>query len=173
MVLVEVAVGEGTERVEVPEQEIFRFPTGVAGYEDLTRFAIFELDSQLFLLQAVDDVEVSFVLVDPFLLDPEYRAVAREDCQVLDLDEKDEYWMLCIVTLAPNGRPMTVNFRAPIILNSTKKLGMQMILQEDRQIRQPIVLRDGALYLEQEPAARGGRARVGGAAVGAHRADRC
>jgi flagellar assembly factor FliW len=164
-----IALGDRIERVEVPEEEILRFPKGVIGFDDLTHFALFVLDPPIHLLQSVEDPHAGFVVLDPFQLDPDYRVPAEEECRVLELDEGDRRMALCIVTLSPEGTPASVNMRAPLVLNSTKKLGTQVILPEDREIRHPLAVSpDGSLLLNPV-SARANEAPIRRSATGARR----
>lgn len=143
-----IALEDRVEQIEVPEEEILRFPKGIVGFEELTHFALFQLESPLYLLQSVDDPHAGFVALDPFLLDPSYRVPAQEECGLLELETDDRRSALCIATLSDDGQPKSINLRAPIVLNASKKLGMQVILQEDRDVRSSVALsQDGSLVL--------------------------
>ena len=162
-----VALGDQIEQIEVPDEEVLHFPNGIVGFEDLTNFVLFELEPPLYLLQPADDPHTGFVVLDPFLVDPLYRIPAREECELLELDDDDRRSALAVVTLSTEGLPQSVNLRAPIVLNASKKLGMQLILHEDRSVRHPLtVASDGSLLLNQPSTDRGPMARGATAALG-------
>lgn len=140
--LVGVALGEGIEQIDVPEQEIVEFPRGLVGFEEFSRYALLCLEGCLFLLQAIDDPMVGFVLSDPRAVDPDYCArLTLEDRMLLELGEEDAPEVLCIVTLSEDGVPSAINLRAPIVFNLDRKLGAQAILQESRYpVRYPVAV---------------------------------
>jgi len=133
-----IALGDRVEQVDIPEEEVISLPAGIVGFEDLTRYALFELESPLYLLQSVDDPLAGFVVVDPFLLDPAYRIGKEVGHESLNLADGDRRTVLCVVTLSQFGLPQSANLRAPIIINSTKRVGLQAILQEEWQVRHPL-----------------------------------
>ncbi len=157
--LIGVTTGSGTEQIDVPEDEVLNFPHGVIGFEELKRFVLFELEGPLHLLQSVDDAEIGFVVLDPFLVAPHYRVTSQQACETLGLSREDERAMLCIVTMSREGRPISVNLRAPIVLNPSRHLGMQLITDEEWPVRHPFCLdADGGLLLDERP----GLAAAGG-----------
>ncbi len=150
--LVGVTLAGRVAQIEVAEEDILDFPRGLVGFENYSRFVLFEMEPPFYLLQAVDDPHLGFPLVDPFKLYPGYRAeLSREECELLGLQEGDERAMLCVVALSRDASPHTVNLRAPVALNSSKKLGAQVVLQENRYlVRQPLAARqDGSLGLHE------------------------
>jgi len=147
---VTVFLGGNEERVEVAEDELLHFPRGMVGFEECTRYALFDLGHPLYLLQSVDDPEVGFVLVDPLQLEPSYGAdLTREERLLLKLGRGDRPELLCVVTLSPEGVPAGVNLRAPVAINPAGRRGLQLIPQESRfGVRHPLAVSpDGSIAL--------------------------
>ena len=139
---------------------IYYFAQGIPGFEDNRKFRLVEEeDVPLAQLISVEDAGIGFILMRPGVLFPDYRVdVDAQDEAVLKLvpamkeatgssvltDPKNkvqpEVW--AIVTL--NQQDMTkttMNLRAPILLNTELKLGIQLILSDDLYLaRQPIAL---------------------------------
>ncbi len=151
--LVAVAVEDSIEEVEVPEQEILHFPRGLVGFEDLNRYALFQLDGGLCLLQSVDDAHVGFVLLDPETVVPNYSpSLPVDDRALLVLEAGQEPEYLCIVTLSMEGSPSSINLRAPIAINTRRRIGSQVILQDmELPLRYPIAVSDDALAVPGQP----------------------
>jgi flagellar assembly factor FliW len=147
---VAVALGGVEERVEVREEELLHFPRGMVGFEEYTRYALFDLERSLYLLQSVDDLEVGFILLDPLAVRPGYEAELTEDDRaLLGLRRGQRPDLLCVVTLSPEGVPAGVNLRAPVALNPARRLGAQLIPQESPySVRHPLsVAPDGSIAL--------------------------
>jgi len=79
----------------------------------------------------MDDPDLSFVVLDPVKIMPDYT-IEKKDLEknvAWDL-ENDELSCFVIVTI-PHGNPeaMTANFMAPLVINNRLKQGLQLILQ--------------------------------------------
>ncbi|MFS8544165.1 MAG: flagellar assembly protein FliW [Limnochordales bacterium] len=144
--------------IEVREDDIIHFPSGILGFEDVRRYLLLEhSEGGVFhILQGVDDPAVAFVLIDPRTFRPDYQvAVAPEAIKDLKLEDGEEAVVLAIVTVPP-GKPeaMTANLQAPIVINANKRLGCQVVLPDGPYgLRHPILAE-----LEAAAAAEGQRA---------------
>jgi len=120
--------------LEVREDDIIRFPSGILGFEHVKRYVLLEHSpgSVFHILQGVDDPAVAFVLIDPRTFRPDYQVdIDREQVAVLELEDEADAVVMAIVTV-PEGNPegMTANLQAPIVFNPKKRLGCQVVLPE-------------------------------------------
>lgn len=54
--------------IEVNEKEVYRFEKGIPGFEETTEFVLLDQDeAPFYYLQSLQQKELSFVLVDPFI----------------------------------------------------------------------------------------------------------
>lgn len=124
----------GLKNVTVDPETLFSFPRGLAGFEQNTRFKLFNEEGKptVFWLQSVDDAEVMFPVVAPGQLDLEYQIeLSDDDCALLDLQNPEEAAVVVIVyrDAAQTGK-IAANTHSPVILNLRSRKGMQKILQE-------------------------------------------
>ncbi len=119
--------------VEIDEQKIIHIPLGIPGFRDQKRYVFLQKkETEPFLLfQCMDDPDLSFVVLDPVKIMPDYT-IEKKDLEknvAWDL-ENDELSCFVIVTI-PHGNPeaMTANFMAPLVINNRLKQGLQLILQ--------------------------------------------
>lgn len=113
---------------EVPASDCVTFPLGVPGFERSRRFAIVtgEAFAPFQCLHAVDE-PVSFLVVDPRLVLPDYRCVlSPTDLSRLGASEESALLWLSVVTLDEAGQ-VFVNLRAPIVINPERMLGYQVM----------------------------------------------
>lgn len=130
--------------LEVKEDDIIVFPSGILGFDDVRRYVLLEHsdDSVFHILQGVDDPAVAFVLIDPRVFRPDYRAeISRDEVAELELEDEDEVVVRAIVTVPPgNPSDMTANLQAPIVLNASKGLGCQVVLADGPySVRYPVL----------------------------------
>lgn len=123
---------------------IVRFPLGIPGFETYHDFKLIpEEDVMLAQLISVEEDKIGFILMRPEVYFPEYMKdldVDEESIKVLNVqaDLPVDVWV--ILTL--HGQDMsktTANLRAPILLNTSEQIGIQVILNDDRYLaRQPL-----------------------------------
>ena len=91
-------------------------------------------------MQSVDDPHVAFVVTDPRDVCADYQIeLDVRDLPAIDPGPDDEIITTAIVTVPAGPAAPTVNLRAPVLINVTKRLGLQVILtQEKYPIRFPL-----------------------------------
>lgn len=119
--------------LEITEEEILHFPLGIPGFLNEKEFVLLPhgTDSPFSFLQSVKEPNLSFLLVDPFAFYKDYEFVLDETLakeMELTKDNPPRVWV--IATIKENIRDMTVNLLAPIILNTKKREGRQIILEQ-------------------------------------------
>jgi len=119
--------------VDIDEEKIIIMPSGIPGFKDQKRYVVLQKEETIpfFLFQCVDDANLSFVVLDPVKILPEYTVEETDFKNSVDwIFEKEEISCFVIVTI-PSGCPekMTANLLAPLIINNKRKEGLQLILQ--------------------------------------------
>lgn len=116
------------------EDEIITFEKGVPGFQDLKNFVIKEVgeDSPFSILQSIEDKEIGFILISPFLVNDKYEInLSKEIINNLKIKSPDEVLLYSIVTLSSNMKEITANLKAPIIINLNTKNAEQYIIDKD------------------------------------------
>lgn len=129
-------------RIEVKDEDLITFPSGIVGFEGIRRYVLLDHrpGSVFRFLQAVDDPDLAFILVDPRPFFPEYRlTLRREELAELEPNDSDEIEVYAIVTLPQQVEEATVNLKAPVLIHRAHRRGMQWVLEEeDYPTRQPL-----------------------------------
>jgi len=120
--------------MEVNEKQKVSIPQGLFGFEDYTDYVLLDSDNQPFLwLQSVDEKEIAFILIDPFLFRKDYEAnITDEELAEIGIKSSNNALLFVIVTIPQDGGPMTANLQGPIIINKENMMGMQAILSESK-----------------------------------------
>lgn len=120
--------------VEVDEKQKIGFPRGLLGFESYKDFVLLNAPQAPFLyLQSLDAIDVSFILIDPFLFRPDYELdLADSDLGAVRIDRQEDALILAIVTVPPGGGSMTANLMGPIVINRKENLAYQAILSDAR-----------------------------------------
>jgi len=114
------------------EEDIITFKEGLPGFTKFNRFVIVEPeDSAPFCwLQSVDKKEVSFVIVDPAKFRANYKAVVPvAEMEMLGINNSDSAKVYALVTLSSDPSEVSMNLKAPLIVNNKDKIGAQVILR--------------------------------------------
>jgi flagellar assembly factor FliW len=120
--------------IEVEERQKIRFPQGLFGFEELREYVLLDAEQQPFYwLQSMEKEQVAFVLINPFLIRPDYElSIGNEDLQDIGIDAPEKALVFVIVTIPADGGPMTVNLQGPLTINRDTRQGKQAILNDSR-----------------------------------------
>lgn len=119
-----------TEAPEVATATDLHLPLGLLGFEHLKDYVLVaNPEEEPFLwLQVKDNGPVAFVVVNPFLVAPDYQPdLPQADVDFLGIEAPEDAVLLNIVTLQPAGRA-TVNLKGPIVINRHTGTGKQVVL---------------------------------------------
>lgn len=119
--------------VEVAAEEIIHFPAGLPGFETEKEFIYLQSEDSVFgCLQSCQHPETAFIVLSPFTVCPDYDfELAEAKREELAIKSLEEVLVLAIVTIPPEKpEEATVNLYAPLIINTTVKKGMQVILSD-------------------------------------------
>lgn len=120
--------------LKIDEEKIIYFPTGILGFEDYHRYVVIEQEDSAFsFLQSVDEEELSFVVIMPELVCRDYSvSLSDEEINLLQIKAPEDGRVYGIITLPENVAEMTVNLQAPVIINTKKMLGTQLIIPGEK-----------------------------------------
>lgn len=119
--------------VEYEDSDLVIFPDGLFGFPKLTKYLLLNLnedDDSMLLMVSVEECRVEFVLINPFLLCPDYSpTLASQELSCLGVDEEEElsYYAICVVK--ENYLENTVNLKCPLVINPQTRHGIQVILE--------------------------------------------
>lgn len=121
--------------VEIKESEILSFHQGLPGFPEYKQFILLSLDADLplALLQSIEEATIGFVVAFPFAFKQDYAFdLSEEDKEDLHIEKEEEVLTYSIVTLQETFVDSTINLLAPVIINTNKKLGKQIVLQDSK-----------------------------------------
>ena len=129
--------------MEIPEEKIITMERPVLGFEQLSQFCLVESpDVAPFMwLQSCEDPAVSFLVVNPVLLFPNYRIeVNSKEIAELRVAKVESVETYVILTLAEDPAQVSVNLQGPILINTENNLAKQLVLVNSQyQVRHRIL----------------------------------
>jgi flagellar assembly factor FliW len=126
--------------LDIAPDDLLQFPAGLLGLEDCHHWVLLAdaEHSALGWLQSTLRPEIAFAVVCPRRFVPEYQVrVSRGELSPLCLTEVREAQVLSI--LGKNERGLTLNLKAPLVINLERRLGRQVITNGDQPIQYPLV----------------------------------
>lgn len=123
----------GSQEISVDPQSVVVFPGGIPGFEQCTRFALLHEgeNPSIYWLQSLDDANVVFSLADPDQLNIDYEVTLSEaEQKALQVGEGDELSLAVILSKADGSGNTQVHMKCPIIINATKRVGIQKALRD-------------------------------------------
>lgn len=124
------------------DEALIRFPSGIIGFPRSTRYIILDHDREAPFkwLQSLDEGNLAFVIMDPLVFKPDYRATI-DPAVLAELGQPDDGDVILFVLLTvPPGDPdrITANLRAPVVVHEPTRLAKQIILHDDLPTRYPL-----------------------------------
>jgi flagellar assembly factor FliW len=114
--------------IEVPDDTILTFPSGMIGFGDLHRYSIVKQreDSVFLWLQSLDDGALAFPIVLPWVFYWDYE-LSDEDMRLLDVERADQISIYCVVRVTANVREATINLFSPVVVNNEDRTARQIL----------------------------------------------
>ncbi len=127
--------------LEVDDARLITFERGILGFPDVCEYALVQTgeESGFYWLQAVDREDLAFVVCDPRLFVPDYRApVKSEELAPIDLADPDSAQVFIIVNKVDGL--LTGNLQGPLVVNVENRKARQLVLSDKRfSTRHPLM----------------------------------
>ena len=132
--------------IDIDDEKIITFDLGVIGFEDCKKFTlIYDVDkgdeASIMWLQSLDEPELALPMLKPELIKEDYDPIVEDEMlKALGSDIKEaDLIVFCVLTVPADITKMTINFKAPIIVNADTLKGVQLIADNnDYEVRYPI-----------------------------------
>lgn len=125
--------------LSVRPQDELMFDKGLVGLEDCHRWVLLS-DSQnaaLGWLQSIENPHVGLGIVSPRRFVPNYQLrIDRDDLRSLELDTYRDAEVVVVASRHDSG--LTLNLRAPLVINVEKRLGCQVVSKDALPIQFPL-----------------------------------
>lgn len=120
----------GTLNIE--PSKIIEFPLGLYGFETSRRFSLFhpeDAETNFFILQSIDDVDLALKIVDPARLGFSFEIeLSDKEAELLKLADPSDAVVAVILWKDQDdsdSAPPHVNLKAPLIINTRERRGLQ------------------------------------------------
>ena len=126
------------------KDDTISFPSGIPGFEATRQFVIVSIPeyAPFEWLVCIDGIPLRFAIINPLLFDPTYEPkMAREQLSDLAVEKPEDILIYSIVTVKENPLDSTANLVGPLIINRVRRLGKQIIIDDERYTTQEPIIR--------------------------------
>lgn len=118
--------------LDVAQEDIINFPNGLFAFEEEHEFVLIDNEGyKQKYLQSVRAEYPRFIVFDPGDIVVGYQPkLPKEVLTMFDAGGEEALAFYVIAMIPENIHDMTVNLKSPVIINSNKKLGAQIILDQ-------------------------------------------
>ena len=135
--------------VDIADEKIIHFKEGIPGFDEYKDYTIIydvedEADSPFSWLQCVTEQNLAFPIVNPFRVKEDFDPIVEDELlQELGAFESEDLAVFLLATVPSDVTKTTVNMKAPLIINTKNRQGVQIIVEnEDYEIRHPLLKED-------------------------------
>lgn len=122
--------------IEVDNQKKITFSQGIIGFPDLKDFLLIhdsESKGGIRWMQSVQEPAFAMPVIDPLVVKPDYNPSIEDELLKPLGDIKEENTLVLVTITVPHDlEKMTVNLKAPIIINGENRAASQLIVDDDQ-----------------------------------------
>jgi flagellar assembly factor FliW len=137
-------MGDFYSNLVYSKEDIISFPAGIPGFEASKEFVLVSIPEYVPFewLVSVDGTRLRFAVINPMLFLPTYApTILKEQLSDLQMEKPEDVLLYSIVTIHENPLESTANLVGPIIINKQKRIGKQVIVDDDNYTTQELILR--------------------------------
>ncbi len=127
------------------QNDIITFPSGIPGFEKNREYVIVSIPEYepFEWLVCVDGSKLRFAIINPLLFAPEYDPqMSKVQLDELEIAKPEDVVLYSIVTIRENPVDSTANLIGPLVINKAKRIGKQIIVEDDRYNTQEPIMRN-------------------------------
>lgn len=138
-------------KIEIEDEKILTFDQGIIGFPYMKHFAlIFDVEdgkeAKIKWLQSMDEECFAMPVMSPYELVPDYHpSVSDETWQTLGEIRDEDMLVLVTVTVPTDITQMSINLKAPVVVNLATNKASQVIVEDDYPVKYKIYdkIKDG------------------------------
>lgn len=124
--------------IEVDDDKLIKFPQGIIGFPELTDFLLVhdsESEGGIRWMQSIQEPAFAMPVIDPLIVMPDYNPNIEDDLLTPLGDVNDDNTLVLVTITVPHEiENMTVNLKAPIIINGENRMANQLITDDEKYV---------------------------------------
>lgn len=130
--------------IDIEDDKIIKLKEGIIGFPDLQNFTLIHDEEgsrqdSIKWLQSMDDPSFALPVLDPLDIKPDYQVIVNEEgLEVLGAISEENTFILVTITVPEKIEEMSVNLKAPFVINTDNLQGAQLIVEDDYPVKYKI-----------------------------------
>jgi flagellar assembly factor FliW len=138
-------MGDFLEDIVYSENDIIKFPNGIPGFNNIKEFVIIQTPEFApfeWLVCTDTSTKLRFAVINPMLFRPDYSPnIGKEQIEDLEINKPEDILLYAIVTIKKDPAESTANLLGPVIINKTKRIGKQIIIEDTKYTTKEKIIR--------------------------------
>jgi flagellar assembly factor FliW len=140
--------------MNIEQRKVIKFTYGLPGFEELTKFEVEDLkDYQPFsVLQSLEETDISMLILDVrYLKICDQIKISFDELKRIGVYSDnigENIKIYVILKIDEEKQILSANVKAPIVINTEKRLGGQIIL-DDKNLPVEYILKDGLRLINE------------------------
>ncbi len=123
--------------VTVEDDKIIHFAGGIVGFPELQDFTLIhnseKQEATVSWMVSIQEPAFAMPVIDPLMIVPDYNPEVEEELLKPTGDLKPEEMLVLVTMTVPKDiTQMSINLKAPIVINATERKGCQVITEGDQ-----------------------------------------
>lgn len=129
--------------INIADEKLITFPDGIVGFPFMKQFALIRDEENenaaIMWLQSMEEPQFALPVIEPNLIEENYNPMVDDEylAPVGEL-EPEQMYSLVTITVPSDIEKMTANLKAPVVINMANNKAVQIIVEDDYQVKHPI-----------------------------------
>lgn len=130
--------------IDISDDKIITLESGMIGFPDMQKFTLIYDEEKgekanIMWLQSMDDPQTAFPVINPMKIKEDYNpSVSEELLKPLGEMKPEDTFVLVTMRVPKDIEDMSINLKAPIIINMSNNKGAQIIVEDELPVRYKI-----------------------------------
>lgn len=124
--------------IAIEDEKILTFEQGLFGFEEYSKYAVvYDTEKQtqngIMWLQSIENGNLAFPVMNPLLVEGGFNPVIEDEwlAPIGEFQSQEDIYVLAILTVPADITRMSVNLKAPLIINSITRKGCQLVVNNE------------------------------------------
>ena len=125
--------------VTISDDKMISFPNGIVGFPDLKDFALIHDEEQgdqagIRWMQSVQEPNFAMPVINPLVVKDDYDPLVDDELLAV-IGKGENILVLTTITVPTDLSKMSVNLKAPFVINVDTRKAVQVVLEDDLPVK--------------------------------------